>query len=123
MGIDILKSAAKAYKKLTIVEYHIILGRKGKTCVLDIVFMPDHFYHLAGFHKLKQRYSFQQHTSAWVLAHILNGTITVNVIEADQNFDKLGERLRVLEIFEQVMDSPETKFYSYDDRKVSFATK
>lgn len=55
MGRDILLMAAQAYKNLIAVEYHIVLGRKGNTFDLNIVFMPENFYHLAGFHKLKQR--------------------------------------------------------------------
>lgn len=30
MDVDLLKSAAEAYKKLIGIEYHIVLGRKGK---------------------------------------------------------------------------------------------
>lgn len=81
MDTDMLKLAAEAYKKLTSIEYHVVLGRKGNINTLDIVFMPDNFYHLAGFHKLKQRYVFQQHTSTWILEHIIDETITLKIIE------------------------------------------
>ena len=123
MERDLLLMAAQAYKKLTEVEYHIVLGRRGNTCNLDIVFMPENFYHLAGFHKLKQRYSFQQRTSAWILEHILNGTVTGDVIASDKNFSILEERLYALKILEQVIDAQETKFYSYDKNRVAFATR
>lgn len=123
METDILYSAAQTYKKLTSIKYHIVLGRKGKTSALDIVFMPDNFYHLAGLHKLKQKYPFQQRTSKWVLEHILNRNIVLNSIKCDKNFYRISERLYALNILEQIMDSPETKFYSYDRRKISFATK
>lgn len=123
MDTNILKSAAKAYKKLMKTEYHIVLGRKGNINTLDIVFMPDNFYHLAGFHKLKQRYAFQQHTSAWILDHIIDETITVKIIENDKNFNMITERLYALEILEQALDSVKTRFYSYDRKKVVFATK
>ena len=39
MGRDILLMAAQAYKNLIAVEYHIVLGRKGNTFDLNIVFM------------------------------------------------------------------------------------
>ena len=92
MGRDILLMAAQAYKNLIAVEYHI-------------VFMLENFYHLAGFHKLKQRYSFQQRTSTWILEHILNGTVTSDVIASDKNFSILEERLYSLKILEQVIDA------------------
>lgn len=123
MGRDILLMAAQAYKILIAVEYHIVLGRKGNTFDLNIVFMPENFYHLAGFHKLKQRYSFQQRTSTWILEHILNGTVTSDVIASDKNFSILEERLYSLKILEQVIDAQETKFYSYDKNRVAFATR
>lgn len=123
METDILYSAAQAYKKLTTIKYHIVLGRKGKTSAIDIVFMPDNFYHLAGLHKLKQKYSFQKQTRTWILNHIIDKTILVNSIQSDGNFYKVSERLYALKILEQIMDASETKFYSYDRRKISFATK
>ena len=123
MERDILLMAAQAYKKLTELEYHIVLGRKGNTINLDIVFMPENFYHLAGLHKLKQRYSFQQRTSAWVLEHIVGGTITSEMLQRDKNFSLLEERLCALKILEEVIDDYGTKFYSYDRKRVAFATR
>ena len=67
----------------------MVLGRKGKTHTIEIAFRADNFYHLAGLHKLKQRYPFQQQTSKWVLDHILRGTISVSSFSKDQNFIKL----------------------------------
>lgn len=123
MEFDILKIAAEAYKKLMNIEYRIVLGRKGKEEQLNITFSPENFYHLAGFHKLKQRYSFQKKTSAWILEHILKENITIKSIEQDQNLLKVVSRLHALCMLEQLMDAQETKFYSYDMKKVAFATK
>ena len=63
MEADILQLAARAYQKLMTVEYQVVLGRKGKAHTIEIAFRADNFYHLAGLHKLKQRYPFQQQTS------------------------------------------------------------
>lgn len=123
MEFDILKIAAEAYKKLMNIEYRIVLGRKGKEEQLNITFSPENFYHLAGFHKLKQRYSFQKKTSAWILEHILKENISIRSIGQDQNLLKIVCRLRALCMLEQLMDAQETKFYSYDIKKVTFNTK
>ena len=123
MEFDILKTAAEAYKKLMNIEYRIVLGRKGKEEQLNIIFTPENFYHLAGFHKLRQRYSFQKKTSAWILEHILEENISIRSIEQDQNWLKVVGRLRALCMLEKLMDAQDTKFYSYDMRKVTFATK
>lgn len=123
MEADILQLAARAYQKLMTVEYQVVLGRKGKAHTIEIAFRADNFYHLAGLHKLKQRYPFQQQTSKWVLDHILRGTISMSSFSKDQNFYKVEERLHALCIFEKVLDSNQTQFFLYDRRKVSFATK
>lgn len=62
MEADILQLAARAYQELMTVEYQVVLGRKGKAHTIEIAFRADNFYHLAGLHKLKQRYPFQQQT-------------------------------------------------------------
>lgn len=123
MKTDILQLAAKAYQQLNTIEYHIVLGRKSKSHAIEIAFRPDNFYHLAGLHKLKKRYSFQQQTSKWVLSHILNGTLSVDTFSKDQNFLKVKERLHALCILEKVLDSDQTQFYLYDRRKIFFPTK
>lgn len=123
MEANILQLAARAYQELMTVEYQVVLGRKGKAHTIEIAFRADNFYHLAGLHKLKQRYPFQQQTSKWVLDHILRGTISVSSFSKDQNFYKVEERLHALCIFEKVLDSNQTQFFLYDRRKVSFATK
>ena len=123
METDILQLAAKAYQNLMTIEYQVVLGRKGKAHTIEIVFRADNFYHLAGLHKLKQRYPFQQQTSKWVLDHILRGTISMASFSLDQNFHKVEERLHALCIFEKVLDNNQTQFFLYDRSKVSFATK
>lgn len=123
MKTDTIRLAAEAYKKLTNIEYCIVLGRKGNMCELNIVFMADNFYHLSGFHKLKNSYPFQHDTSANVLKNILNQKLNLSKVEEDPNFNILKSRLHSLYIFENIMDSNKTLFYSYDPKKVSFPTK
>lgn len=123
MEKDILKSAALAYRKLLNIEYRIVLGRKGKRQVLDIAFLPDNFYHLAGLHKLKKKYWFQNRTSSWVLENILSGKISESDILSDKNIGKLCGRLHALENLELFMDASQTKFFAYDCKKVLFDTK
>ncbi len=51
--MDRLQECAKAFEKLFDVQYHIIIGRKGKTVDLRIGFEPVDFHHLLGLHKLR----------------------------------------------------------------------
>lgn len=123
MECDVLKSASEAYVKLMNIEYHIVLGRKGKETDLVIAFRPENFYHLAGFHKLQKRYSFQQKTSAWILRHILDGSIELETINKDKNFPIIVSRLHALCVLESIIDEGETKFFGYDNKKITFASR
>ena len=123
MDIDILQAAALAYEKLTKVEYLIVLGRKGKTTELHISFQPENFYHLAGLHKLKMRYKFQQRTSAWILDNIAKGKIPSTQIKHDENYSKILPRLSALQHLSTIIEDNDTKFYKYDPQKIFFATK
>jgi len=123
MEKDILQMAAKAFAELTKMEFHIVLGRKGHTTTLNIVFRPENFYHLAGLHKLKLRYDFQSRTSAWVLANIIKGKITTSQISGDANYHRIYDRLSALQNLAAILEDSETKFYAYENKKVFFATK
>ena len=123
MEKDILQAAGRAFVELTKIEYHIILGRKGHTTTLDVVFQPENFYHLAGLHKLKMRYDFQQRTSAWILSNIVKGKISARQIEQDENYIKVYARLLALMDLAAIIEDDDTKFYAYEHKKVFFATK
>ncbi|MCL1810304.1 MAG: PBECR4 domain-containing protein [Clostridiales bacterium] len=51
--MDKLLACAKSFEKLFDINYHIIIGRKGKAVDLKIGFEPLDFHHLVGIHKLK----------------------------------------------------------------------
>lgn len=123
MGKDWLRLAAETYRRMTAVEYHIVLGRKGKMHLLDIEFPPENFYHLAGLHKLKRSYSLFQDASARVLKKILSGEMGMDMIRDDQNFQKVEKRLMALSELEEILDKTDTQFYEFNSRKVWIPTK
>ena len=72
---DKLKNTAESFRSLLDTQYHIIIGRKGKSAELTIEFKPIDFHHLIGLGKLKDlRIATQNRES--VCSSILNGTIT-----------------------------------------------
>ncbi len=123
METDWLRLAADAYRQMTIIEYHMILGRRGKTYVLDIEFPPENFYHLAGLHKLKRSYPPFQNTSARILKIITSGKIGTDRIREDQNYDKIEKRLMALTELQEILDRSDTQFYEFNNRKVWIPTK
>ena len=51
--MDKLQSCVKAFEKLLDIEYRIMIGRKGKSVELHIIFSKWDFHHLMGLGKLK----------------------------------------------------------------------
>ena len=50
---DKLRTTAEGFRSLLDTQYHIIIGRKGKSVDLTIEFKPIDFHHLMGLGKLK----------------------------------------------------------------------
>ena len=50
---DKLRKTAEGFRSLLDTQYHIIIGRKGKSLELTIEFKPIDFHHLMGLGKLK----------------------------------------------------------------------
>ena len=123
MEKDWLRLAADAYYRMTTMEYHIILGRRGKQYLLDIEFPPETFYHLAGLHKLKQNYPLFQNSSTRILKSIRLGHIGIDMIRGDQNFHRIKKRLVALSELEEILDKADTNFYEFNSRKMWIPTK
>ncbi|MCI9361287.1 MAG: hypothetical protein HFG65_10075 [Hungatella sp.] len=51
--MDLLQKCAQEFDRLVLYQYHIIIGRKGKTLEFTISFDRADFHHLAGLHKLR----------------------------------------------------------------------
>ena len=50
---DKLKISAEGFHSLLDTQYHLIIGRKGKSVDITIEFKPIDFHHLMGLGKLK----------------------------------------------------------------------
>ena len=74
--MDYLQICAKAFEKLLDIQYHIILGRKGKLTELNILFEPKEFHHLIGLHKLRDLRLARENREK-IFYEILAGKITM----------------------------------------------
>ena len=119
----ILEKAAKAFNILLPIRYHIVLGRKGKSFDIVVVFNPENFFHLAGLHKLKKSYSFAKNSHEKVFKLIVKDKITTNMIKDDENFSVIYDRLRIIQNIACLIESNNTMFYSFDIRKVSIGSR
>lgn len=73
--MDLLQQCARNFEKLLPYQYHMIVGRKGKTLDFTITFDPADFHHLAGLHKLKDNVRFQTGKRSDILKDILEGKL------------------------------------------------
>lgn len=100
---DPLRHAAEHFCSLFDVQYHIIIGRKGKSADLTIEFNPIDFHHLMGLGKLKDlRIAVQNRES--VFRGILNGTITYSSISCSRYIGLIENRFVPLSCIEQILD-------------------
>lgn len=123
MDEDILQMAAAMYMRLMAVEYHIVLGRKGKKFHLNIEFTPENFFHLAGLHKLKERYSSFLCTSEEILVATMAGELTADIFHEDLFYETVKRRMCALQLLEKMLDSDRVEFFGFNNRNSVIHTK
>lgn len=108
--MDLLKQCAQGFENLIPYQYHIIIGRKGKTLEFTISFDRVDFHHLAGLHKLRDNLRFQTGKRSDIMKEILDGRLTFSQAEQSAYFDEMKLRLLPLSHLEQFLDSNEIIF-------------
>ena len=116
---DKLRNTAEGFRSLLDTQYHIIIGRKGKSVELTIEFKPIDFHHLMGLGKLKDlRIATQNRES--VFFGILNGTITYASICKSRYIDQIENRFVPLSCIEQIFDDNKLIF-RYNEKRNQFS--
>ena len=108
--MDLLQKCAQEFDRLVPYQYHIIIGRKGKTLEFTISFDRADFHHLAGLHKLRDNVRLQTGKRIDIMKEILNGQITYNNIKQSIYFHEMAPRLLPLSQLELFLDSNEIIF-------------
>ena len=116
---DKLKISAEGFHSLLDTQYHLIIGRKGKSVDITIEFKPIDFHHLMGLGKLKDlRIATQNRES--VFFGILNGTITYPSICKSRYIGQIENRFTPLSYIEQIFDSNKLIF-RYNEKQNQFS--
>ena len=90
---DHLYSAALFYKEsLANRRYEIIIGRKNEQRIIELLFLPCHFYHLAGLHKLNDL-PYMKRKADIIYREILNRKITHTDIQKSVHYNELADRI------------------------------
>ena len=105
--MDHLYACAKAFEHLLDFQYHIIIGRKGKSVELNILFDSTEFHHLIGLHKLHDLRIARENRDK-VFQQILTGNISMNDLKKSQYFPNIQKRI---EPFIQIEKIHSTKYH------------
>ena len=90
--MDLLYHAAIFYKNhLANRKFNIIATRKSERIQLDLVFLPCHFYHLIGLHKLTDL-PFLKRNANSVYQEILTGKIKYADVQKSKHFSEASDR-------------------------------
>ena len=108
--MDPLFSSATAFLALTQHEYRFTIGRKGVTRELRLSFSPDDFHHLAGLHKIRDNDFIRTAKRSKVFDAILNGSITMEILEHSRYYDEVADRIDLAGKLEQLLESSQIVF-------------
>ena len=90
---DLLREAATFYRdNLSNKRFELIIGRKGQNKRLELLFLPCHFYHLIGLHKLADIPRLRRSPDN-IFREILSGRISYNDIEKSVFIDQITNRM------------------------------
>lgn len=102
--MDHLQACAKAFEHLLDVKYHIVIGRKGKSAELNILFEPTEFHHLVGLHKLHDL-RLARGNREKIFRQILAGEISMEDLKKSQYFSNIQKRMEPFHKIEALLDS------------------
>lgn len=117
--MDYLQICAKAFEKLRDVQYHIVLGRKGKLVNLNILFEPKEFHHLIGLHKLHDL-RLARGNREKIFYEILAGKISMEDLKKSRYYSEIQKRLEPFYKIENIFDSNKVVF-RYNSKLQTFS--
>ncbi len=108
--MDLLLQCALNFERLIPYQYHMIIGRKGKTLDFTVSFDKADFHHLAGLHKLRDNVRFQTGKRSDIMQEILEGRLTLSTAMQSAFFHEMEPRLSPLVELERFLDNNEIIF-------------
>lgn len=110
-----IRECAAVFDQLRDVEYEVAVGKKNKMHEFKVTFKESDFHHLAGLQKLSDNSMLHSGRRDQILARILDGDITDDVLRRSAFYDEIETRLWVLQNIETIFDSDEAVFFQFLD--------
>lgn len=100
--MDLLYEAACSYQSLLGKDYHVVAGYRGERIEFTFVFLPEHFYHLVGFHKLLDLRGVSRPNMLYrkALAH----EIDFSLVAKSPFYGEMSERLRIFSRIQEIIE-------------------
>lgn len=102
--MDELYQCAAVFHNLLDVEYRIIIGRKGKSVIIDLAFDRKDFFHLIGLQHLKDLPNLRTDRGK-IFNQILTRQITIDQIQKSSFFSKIEKRISCFLHIENMLDN------------------
>lgn len=97
--MDKLQLAINSYNKLIGKEIKLVIGRKGKKSNIYIDFYIEDFYHLIGYHHLKDLTSISRLSAKIAFRKTINGKITLDMLKKSVYFNDIEDRIDCIILF------------------------
>lgn len=104
-----VKNCVDAFFPLLNIEYVIVLGRKGVSVTLRIIFDKKDCFHLMGLQYLEDRPEINRDRGK-IFDEILEGKLPVEKIESSDFYKKIEQRVHFLPLLENLLDDNNTVF-------------
>lgn len=118
--MDRLQTCAKAFQNLLDAQYHMVLGRKGRTVELTLEFTPLDFHHLMGLGKLKDLKIAQQNREQ-VFLNVVSGLVSEKEVYKSQYIGQVENRFAPLSKIEELLDDNRLIF-RYNEKQQPFSS-
>ncbi|WP_026663480.1 PBECR4 domain-containing protein [Butyrivibrio proteoclasticus] len=119
-------TAVKKYKSFYNNEYELILGRKGKSKAIRIIFDEFSWFHVGGLHYLTDIDINQNRRSTGkFFDDIIEGRITEDYFKTSSNYNAIQDRLELLSRLDQIIEGLDNKLvsiYSFSKKSAKFYT-
>jgi hypothetical protein len=107
--MDELYQCAVAFHNLLDVEYHIVIGRKGKSVIIDLAFDRKDFFHLIGLQHLKDLTNLKRDRGK-IFNQIMTRQITIDQLRNSSFFNKIEKRISCFMHIENMLDNNDIIF-------------
>ena len=105
--MDLLYISACEFQNLLHKQYNAVVGYKGKLTDISFYFLPSHYYHLIGLHKLSDipKISGNLKIKMAMLKDIINRKITYDDIQKSSFIQEIAERIRYAANIKDIINS------------------